>query len=202
MFSSQVGNYFKPARASRLMAQAQETQRATSKSLSCFEKTSPPVLPFLDFTFLRRFHIFAPNTFHPSIFSARKSTTSLVFWCLLHAFVPVGSSHHLFDQLDQTKQSPRNAKSAATQIWGNLKPVGNVRLLFVGKISGKSLLHPGDRWGKAGQCSHYWENIVPSPCLKFPKKEKIEHWTILTWTSLYRRRAWGYNPSYRYDPPW
>ena len=28
----QVGNYFKPARASRLMAQAQETQRASSKS--------------------------------------------------------------------------------------------------------------------------------------------------------------------------
>ena len=27
----QVGNYFKPARASRLMAQAQETQRASSK---------------------------------------------------------------------------------------------------------------------------------------------------------------------------
>ena len=47
MFSSQVGNYFKPARASRLMAQAQETQRATSKSLSCFEKTSPPVLELL-----------------------------------------------------------------------------------------------------------------------------------------------------------
>ena len=31
-----------------------------------------------------------------------------------------------FDQLDQTKQSPRNAKSAATQLWGNLKPVGIV----------------------------------------------------------------------------
>ena len=35
-----------------------------------------------------------------------------------------------FDQLDQTKQSPRNAKSAATQLWGNLKPVGNVGKIF------------------------------------------------------------------------
>ena len=52
-----------------------------------------------------------------------------------------------FNQLVQTKQSPRNANSAVTQVWGNLKPVGNVRLVG-GNSFGKT--HPGclDRWGK------------------------------------------------------
>ena len=73
--------------------------------------------------------------------------------------------------------------------------------------SGKTLVHPGsqdryERSGKADKCTQYRENIVLSPCLKFPKKERKLKITILTWTSLYRRRAWGYNPSYRHDPPW
>ena len=76
-----------------------------------------------------------------------------------------------FDQLDQTKQSPRNAKSAATQLWGNLKPVGNVGKVF-------SLWeNPGpfridEESGKADKCTQYWETIVLSPCLKFPKKRE------------------------------
>ena len=135
----QVGNYFKPARASRLMAQAQETQRASSKSLS--PSSREPVLGPLtslsccqfsfDSTFLHQIRFTSVH-----ILCTKNSTFSLVFRCscLLHAFLPTS--------LTNLKQSPRNAKSAATRLWGNLKPVGNMRLVC-GKISGKTLVHPG-----------------------------------------------------------
>ena len=60
--SSQVGNYFKPARASRLMAQAQETQRASSKSISCFAVIKPSVTKVTkDDPVLEHSHLLAAN---------------------------------------------------------------------------------------------------------------------------------------------
>ena len=73
--------------------------------------------------------IFPYNTFLP----ARKQhhfTSDLSSDALPSLFARVMLAATFFDQLDQTKQSPRNAKSAATQLWGNLKPVGIVGKVF------------------------------------------------------------------------
>ena len=116
-FADQVGNYFKPARASRLMAQAQETQRAVSKCFFPLPTTSQCVSSFcLHFAV---FLTFAPDSFlPPNIYMHQKSTSfnAIVSKSICPpARVPCS---FLFTELVQTKQSPRNEKSAAIQNLG------------------------------------------------------------------------------------
>ena len=90
---------------------------------------------------------------HPFLFLSISQSSSKLHEHSTSQFSSEASPLHrslastFFNQLVQTKQSPRNANSAVTQVWGNLKPVGNVRLVG-GKSFGKT--HPGclDRWGK------------------------------------------------------
>ena len=118
---------------------------------------------------------------------------------LLHACL--SACHHFLSSL--TKQS----RVLATQ---NLQQHNFGEILNRwGKYlsSGKTLVYPGslDRWNKGE--SWQMHPILGKHCslsvFKISqKRERKLNIMILTWTSLYRRRAWGYNPSYRHDPPW
>ena len=118
-FADQVGNYFKPARASRLMAQAQETQRAVSKFFFPYLKLARACLLFVStLQFFSPLHLilFFPPIHTPYQYMHQKSTSFKVIVSICPpARVPCS---FLFTELVQTKQSPRNEKSAAIQNLG------------------------------------------------------------------------------------
>ena len=160
------------------MAQAQETQRASSKRLSYLEKPSNilsrtcPSLSCCQYCLDSTFLHFFPSVDIPCTKTAplRLSSFNLAF--CTHFFPP----DTFFDQLDQTKQSPRNSKSAATQLWGNLKPVGIVRL-----VCGKDLWENPGPSTRPRSMRESWQmqQILGKHCSQSvfkisQKKEKIE----------------------------
>ena len=158
-------------------------------------------------------------------------SSSCCWYCFDATLAPVSISAHLNHITNCTNTAPHNSlpkpalctealpppfltslsklsRVLATQIlqkhkFGEILNRWEMWDLWVGNLLGKPIQAAwiDEGRGKADKCNQYWENACLGPCLKFPKKE---NWTltILTWTSLYRRRAWGYNPSYRHDPPW
>ena len=134
-FADQVGNYFKPARASRLMAQAQETQRAVSKFFFPYLKQARACLLFVStLQFFSSLHLilFSPPNIYTNICTKRAPLLksqylfALQHECLALFFLPSLSK---LGRVLATKNLQQET------IWGNLKLVEIFELLS-GKIFG------------------------------------------------------------------